>query len=76
MAEILSDPVLLSVVGLAGLLVVGPTVWGFIKWLIPGRKVKHAKVIEQLKKIRTQIPVESRGCIEDVCRAVFEESLK
>ena len=76
MADILSDPVLLSVVGLVALLVVGPSVWGAVKWLIPGRRVNHEKTIKALKKLRKSVPVESRGCIEDVCRACFEESLK
>ena len=76
MAEVLSDPILLSVVGLTAILVVGPSAWGLVKWLLPSRKVNHDKTIKTLKKLRQSVPQESRACIEDVCRACFEESLK
>ena len=76
MANILSDPILLSVVGLTAILVVGPSAWGLVKWLIPSRKVNYTKTIEQLKALRGKVPQESVKCLEDVCRTLFEESLK
>lgn len=76
MPEFLSDPVNLAVIGLVAILFVGPTVWSFLAGKVSVFKPDSMRQIKSLKKLKSRVPAELAPKIDDICRAIFEESLK
>ena len=76
MADILSDPILITVVSFAVALIVGPTVWRYVIRLIPVKRKNNRRLIEQLKAVRKHVNGESAECLNMICRELFEETLK
>lgn len=76
MPEFLSDPVNLIVIGLVAVLVVGPSVWSFLGGKVSLLKPDPMRQIKSLKKLKKSIPDEIKPKVDEICRAIFEESLK
>ena len=76
MPEFLSDPVNLTVIGLVAVLFVGPSVWSFFAGKVSVFKPDPMRQIKSLKKLKGRVPGELAPKIDDICRAIFEESLK
>lgn len=76
MPEFLSDPVNLIVIGLVAVLIVGPSVWSFLSGKVGLLKPDPMRQIKSLKKLKKSVPDEIKPKVDEICRAIFEESLK
>lgn len=76
MPEFLSDPVNLIVIGLVAVLVAGPSAWSFLSGKISPFRPDPMRQIKSLKKLKKSVPDEIRPKLDEICRAIFEESLK
>ena len=76
MPEFLSDPVNLVVIGLVVVLFAGPSAWSFLAGKVNVFKPDPMRQIKSLKKLKGRVPGDLAPKIDDICRAIFEESLK
>ena len=76
MPEFLSDPINLSVIGLVAVLIAGPSAWAFLKGKVSVFKPDPMRQIGVLKRMKKSVPDEVVPKIDDICRLIFEESLK
>lgn len=76
MPEFLSDPVNLAVIGLVVVLIVGPSMWSFLSGKLNIFRPDPMRQIKSLKKLKKSVPDEIKPKIDEICRAIFEESLK
>ena len=76
MPEFLSDPVNLIVIGLVAVLIIGPSAWSFLSGKVSLFRPDPMRQIKSLKKLKSSVPDEIKPKIDEICRAIFEESLK